>query len=549
MVSLLLLLACAPDPVEPPAVVDDEIVDRTVRASLAMRGVRPTVDELRSVAADPTQLEALVRGWLDDPAFAETVRDQHAFHLGLRTANIGKLPAIGPLAGQDLGAIAHALDEAPLQLIADVVTTGRPYREVLTTSDTMADPITAAAHGLAHEPRGPTWQRTPWTDGRPAAGVLADTAFNQRYMSSNTNFHRARAAAAMTTFLCRNLLDAASPTLFDPAGAEDAVREDPQCLACHQSLDPAASAFWGMHPYILSSDVIESYESGCPDDAYCLPLPFWRNDEAQGWRDHDLPAPGWNEEAVDGLAGLARAWADDPSFDRCTARRFHAWHTGRNVDDVPDKIVSELTAVLQAHEGDVRELVVASVLHADLGTAPRRLLRPEELARTIERLTGFRWEGDPDATSTRDDPCVVGCYGLVDLARSDAHGFRTLLGGVDGWDILEPAHGPSPTHALALEWLTDEAARHVVSVDTQALLPDRRLFLHVEPDEIATAAPVRRQLAHLHAAILGELVDDDHPSVARTEDLFRAVEAEEGPAAAWEAVVSAMLQDHRVVLP
>lgn len=540
---LLLLLACRQDPAPPPA-VPAATVDHTVRASLAVRGVRPTVAELEAVARQPAALEALVRGWLDDPAFAESVRDQHAFHLGLRTANIGKVPPLGPVSGYDLGDLAHSLDEAPLYLIADIVTSGRPYAEVLTTADTMADPITAAVHGLAYDPSGPEWQRTPWTDGRPAAGILSDTAFNQRYMSSNTNFHRSRAAAGLATFLCQDLLAASTPTLFDPVGAEDAVREDPQCLACHQALDPAASAFWGLHPYILSSWVLESYRGGCPDDGFCYPLPFWDGAEKDDWQTHDLKEPAWGGEPVDGLAGLARAWTEDPAFDRCTARRFHAWHTGRHVDDVPDEVVAELTEVLRAHDGDVRELVVASVLHDDLVEAPRRLLRPEELARTVERLTGYRWEGDPDAVG---GACVVGCYGMVDLARSDAHGFRTLLGGVDGWDVLEPADAPNPTHALATDWLAVEAAAHVVATDPT--LPEPKLFVHVDPTGSAGPDKVRDQLAHLHAAILGELLPPDAAEVQRTEQLFRAVEAEEGPAGAWQAVVAAMLRDHRVVLP
>ena len=539
MALLLAILACSP-PAPEGSAIDQAAADHAIRASLAIRGVRPSVDELTAVAHDPDQLEPLVRAWLDDPRFADTVRDQHAFHLGLRTANIGKLPPIGPLAGEDLGAIARSLDEAPLHLIADVVTSGHPYREVLTTADTMANPITAAAHGLVYDPSGPEWQRTPWTDGRPAAGVLADTAFNQRYMSSNTNFHRARAAAAMATFLCRDLLDAATPTLLDPASAEDAVQEDPACLACHQSLDPVASAFWGLHPYILSSDVQEAYDDGCPPGAPCLPLPFWDDAASHGWEAHQLPHPGWRGAEVDGLEGLARAFVNDPDFDRCTARRFHAWHTGRDVDEIPAERVSELTEVLHAHGGDVRELVVASVLHDDLRTAPHRLLRPEELARTVEALTGFRWEGDPDA-----EGCVVGCYGLVDLAESDAHGFRTLMGGVDGWDIRTPASGPSPTHALAIDWLATEAAHHVVLTDAALPPAERHLLRQVDPTVPPRPEALRAQLAHLHAAILGEL----QPDLGPTEALYRAVASDQGPSAAWEAVIAAMLGDHRVVLP
>jgi hypothetical protein len=540
---LALLLACS----QPTTTVDADALDHAVRASMAIRGVRPTGEELQQVILDPGALETLVPLWLEDPRFAETVRDQHALHLQLRTSNIGKVPPVGPLAGIDLGAIATSLDEAPLRLISDIVTTGRPYSEVLTTGDTWANDIVATVHGLAFDPTGPRWQRTRWADGRPAAGVLSDTAFNQRYMSSNTNFHRARAAAALSAFLCRDLLAAgaavsAAPTLTDPNTAESAVRSDPNCIGCHNTLDVVASAFWGMHPYILSSDVAAAYRQGCPEGSACFPLPFWDPTQVEGWREHDLPAPQWRGASTQGLAELARALTADPDFADCTARRFHGWHTGRTPAEVPDDVAETLTDVLNAAHGDARALVAASVLHPDFMRAPRRAIRPEELVRTVEALTGYVWEGDPDVIA-----CGGHCYGVVPLGLSDSHGFRTLLGGTDGWDVLRPATGSSPTQALALEWLADEAAHYVVTQDGALPAADRRLLLHAGPDPSMPSA-VARQLAHLHFVILAEPVAADSPEVERTHQLFSAVEAADGSVAAWTAVISAMLRDHRIVV-
>src|SRR2546421_294480 len=98
---LLLAVGCGADVTAP---VPDADVGSTVvfltptqhltRASLALRGVRPSIDDLHAVAADPTQLAAIVDRYLATPEFGATIMDLHNDALLLRT----ELPLLVPTA-------------------------------------------------------------------------------------------------------------------------------------------------------------------------------------------------------------------------------------------------------------------------------------------------------------------------------------------------------------------------------------------------------------------------------------------------------------------
>src|SRR5689334_14598148 len=68
-------------PADPPP--DDSIqylapAAHLTRASLALRGRRPSVDELDAVEQDPRYVEAIVDYYLTTPEFGATVRELHA---------------------------------------------------------------------------------------------------------------------------------------------------------------------------------------------------------------------------------------------------------------------------------------------------------------------------------------------------------------------------------------------------------------------------------------------------------------------------------------
>ncbi|MBA2319644.1 MAG: hypothetical protein H0V89_00705, partial [Deltaproteobacteria bacterium] len=142
-------------PPEPTAVI--EPAERlssdalTERVSLSVRGIRPTPSELDEVAADPARLETLVDEWMLTPEFAETVRDLHAEIWGLRIDGEDQWPPAGPVADRTPAELAESLNEEPLRLVEDVVMAGRPYTDVLTRTDVVADEISALVNGIDRE--------------------------------------------------------------------------------------------------------------------------------------------------------------------------------------------------------------------------------------------------------------------------------------------------------------------------------------------------------------------------------------------------------------
>ena len=100
-----------------------------------------------------------------------------------------------------------------------------------------------------------------------------------------------------------------------------------------------------------------------------------------------------------------------------------------------------------------------------------------------------------------------------------------------------------------MEWLAQEAATHVVAQDAVRPRAQRHLLTLVEPSLSPSPDALHRQLRSLHTAILGEWVGPWSAEVARTAALYRSLEADLGPESAWIAVIAAMLQDHRLVLP
>src|ERR1700709_2783245 len=71
------------------------------RASMALRGVRPSVADLETVAADASQLPALVDRYLASPEFGATMKDLHNEVLLMRVEQTNMtFPAIDKLDGK-----------------------------------------------------------------------------------------------------------------------------------------------------------------------------------------------------------------------------------------------------------------------------------------------------------------------------------------------------------------------------------------------------------------------------------------------------------------
>lgn len=574
------LVACA-GPGTPPAEVVVEplsTAQRTVRASMLVRGLRPSADELAAVAASPDALDHLVDDWLETEAFLTTVRDLHAEALLVRTDTEEQLPSYGPLDPYSTWRVHQSTTEEPLRLISWVIEHDRPYTEIFTADYAVVDEIVARAYGLDHDPAGPEWQPTPWVDGRPNAGILVSSELWRRHLSAGSNFHRARAEFLARTFLCssfaeRDLTIAGGVDLADEFAVAHAVSENTNCVGCHQALDPLAAYFWGFRHQLQARAVRLSYDDDCtynpdnvvvgagpmgglPEDSWtirdsCYPLRFYIPTLEDDWQEWDLRPPSFYGLPGDRLDDLGALIAADPRMPACTVRRFWGWFAQQPGEDLDEATHLALTEQFVATGYDAKALVKAIVTHPrfqvaatsseDPAEQPVGLLqiRPEQLDSVVADLTGFTWWGDTPATG-----CVPNCWGAVNLMRSDLYGFRTMSGGIDGIEVTAPHHAPAPTHPMVLARFASEAAAHVVRSDF-ALPPDqRRLLGGVEPDT-ADEAAIRAQLDELQLRVFG------HVDPALTDRLaalrVEALAATGDPERAWILVLSAMLQDPAMV--
>ena len=549
---LLATTACGGEDTEPasktgPAVEYLTPTQHLVRASMALRGVRPSLDEIRAVEEDPSWLPSIVDHYLDTPEFGATIREMHGEQMliGIDGAIYpAGFPAIGALAGMDVQRINQSIVESPVRLVEHVVMNDKPYHEIVTADYTVADPIVSTVFGIPYDGAGEEWQVTRYDDGRAHAGLLSDNFMFTRHSSTFSNRNRGRAALVARAFLCYDFLDRqveidATIDLADEEAVANAIRTNAACVSCHQTLDPLASYFAEYFPLYVPAQ-LESY-----------PFEFLESPFGSYLRVTD---PGYFGEPSSDVRDLGILIAEDPRFSLCTARRFASYLAQVPQDEVPLELVSEMNDVFLESGMNAKELARAIVLsdefrvsHAvedDGAEAVRGLkkVRPEALARMIEDLTGFRWE-----THLPID-FGVGTVGQVDLMTDSFFGFETLAGGTDGMYVTTPSFTMSASTTLTFRALAGRAAQYAVTADfAESEAGNRWLLRRVEPTD-TDETKVREQLVDLHLRLYAESLTPDDPAIDDAWTLFSGVLAEAGssPERAWTVTLFAMLSDIRI---
>lgn len=571
----LLLLACTaaqPDVVEPDSLtLDSEPATPELsfplspeaqlsRVSIALRGVRPSLEEHAQLASGATTLAQLTDRWLDDPRLGEAVRELYSELLRNRAASL-QFPALGPLTGQPKQDLAEAISEEPLALIEHVVTHDLPFTDIVTADYTVLDGRAARMwSGHDYDPGGPDVQQVRWTDGRPAAGILSTNGLWVRHRSTGSNHQRGRANLIADALLCNDFFEFNVPIeadvdLSNPDAVASAIRTVPECVACHDQLDPLAAHLWPIAPQVEAGGVALSYLLGCngpPLLNFCYPIQMYFPELAPAWFAFQLPAPAYYDQRSSTLSDLGAAIAADPRFSSCASRRFAAWFTQREAKAVPAALVLDLDDRFVQSGLSAKALIRAIVLHPDFlssaaetpeanaALAGPQVLRPSQLGSVLEDLTGFRYQLDVDTDNLACRFLQLDCYGMVDVYRDDTFGFRTMAGGVDGDRVTRPTHSPTPTGLLVLAAMAEEAAGAVVERDLATTDPSARHLLRLVEADTTDEATVRAQLAELHLRVLGERVAVDSPEVDDTWALFSSVSV--SPRRAWKLTLSSLFQ-------
>jgi hypothetical protein len=517
-----LALACAPADPANPAFAPLSDVAWVSRASLDLRGVRPTLTELDRIPTDGA--EAIVAEFLHDPRFPGRVADLAATWFRTRTES----PAVNPLQyGVDLPAseVLGSVGEEPLQMLARITADDLSYAELVTGDWTMANEATAALWPI-DRPEGEGWQVSRYRDGRPAAGALAGNSLWWRWGTTDSNANRGRANQISRIFLCHDHLLAEiefdrSVDLLDGEAVQDALKTQPSCIACHQTLDPLASYLYGFWAY---SNI-------------ALDTATYHPERELRWRDTTGVGPGFYGDDGGSLADLGRRVAADERYPRCFAERVVEGLLRQPVDRqealrLREVFVTEDLRIRPLFEAVVTSPAYRGQLPDDDGGASAKLASPELVSSMIADLTGYRLMNQG-----------------FDQLRSEAAGYLTLAGGADGVAVITPADRPNTTMLLVHERLAEAAAEHVVAADL--VDPARaRLLIGVDPGATPdTPDRVRPTIVALHRRLFGRDVDPNGEEVAATLALWTDLWAVSPSAdAAWRGVVSALLRDPDLVI-
>jgi Protein of unknown function (DUF1585)/Protein of unknown function (DUF1588)/Protein of unknown function (DUF1592) len=550
----------SPPPPDPPSVAVEYLTptDHLVRASMVLRGIRPSPDELKQVATDGAALPGIVDRYLAAPEFGATIKDLHNETLWLRTnqTQFTHRPIPGTaFATGTFQETAESLSDEPLRLIEHVVMADRPYSEIVTADYTYANGIVAAIWGLPYTGNGTEWKQTSWqsaVEPRPAAGILSSSELYFRFRSAGANYHRGRANTISRALLCHDYLASdiivdTSIDLSDPAVVANAVVANPSCAGCHQTLDPLGSFLPAFDNNPLVGRVTTYPVTN-----------FYRPSRELQWKQTTRRPPGYFGVAEQGLGGLGKQIAADPRFARCAAQRFASYFTEREMSELPVSWISKLTDSFVSSNLNAKALARAIVLsdefrvshvtpgQAEGDAAAERIVglqkvRPEQLDRMIADLTGYRWQHD---STTKAGGVTIG---VASLLQSDLVGFRVLAGGIDSYFVTLPSHTFNAVSSLVMRRLAADAASFVVTADlAKPSRAARKLLTMVDASTRAPAA-IHAQLAALHLRIYGALDEASSAEVELTYGLFAdTLAASNDTTYAWKTTIAAMLQDSRV---
>jgi hypothetical protein len=556
--ACVILVSCKadPPPTAPRPLPALDAVDHLVRASLALRGLRPSIPDLEAVNQDPSALSGIVDTYLESEEFLLTIADMHAEQLRVRTEQ-NRLPTLGPLAGVDNRLVYETLAESPLELVKYVVANDLPYTNIVTADYTMGSPLGAEIFGYELPQSTDDWQPVTWSDGRPMAGILSDAALWIRHVSNGANYHRNRANFIADVLLCSSFLTRDIPIgggidLADDEAVATAVSTQTECVGCHQSLDPLGANFWGFRELININSVKVAYEDNCAGNQVygCYPLATYNPTITEKWADKGLRAPGYYGTPTENMSDVGQAIAADARFRQCTARRFYSYLAQVDRESLPLDLVVEFTEGFEASNLNAKALAKSIVLSDSFSVAHEaiedaedhvaglQVLRPRALSRAVHDLTGFEWRADVDDPDCADD---YSCWGEVNLFETDGFGFRVLIGGADGYVVTHPSHTAAPVRALVLEAFAAEAASY--TIDKAIIDGESKLLTRVGLDS-SDEPTIRLQLVDLHKLFWAEFVETDSTEVDETYQLFVDVYAASNDlATTWKVVLSAFLQD------
>jgi cytochrome c5 len=520
------------------------------KATVALASRLPEKAELEQLKASPDELDAVLEEVMNTPAFADTLKQYFNDRLLVEKLLRGQL-AVNTLDGdtypnrkwyeeiedsQESRRMRNntndAIATAPLELIAHVVQNDRPFTEILTADYMLINPFSAKSFGVAdqvdfNDPTRYGEFREVSLPGVPAAGIMTNSAFLDRFPTTRTNRNRKRSKVFQKLFLATDILELAD----QPPDPTESIGHNPtmfdsNCSVCHATLDPVAGAFqnWNSRGRYRPSDDGWHTDMFPPGFGGTL-MPDERSPDALAWladqvvqdRRFVIASVGHAYYMLTGQRPLSvPTQTDQDGYEA----RFRAWEAQQvALDAFGDTFIESnydfktlLKAVIRspyfraANVSEVSEQRRKEL--ADLGVA--RLLAPRELHEKIVSTFGQPWRenGRSALLSTR--------------------GYKMVYGGIDSDTVIERMTTPNGLMAAVARRMANTMACLGTAADLDKPTAQRRLFPYVQvdtspaSDEQARQA-IRENIQYLHGHILGKFIDIDAPEVDVTYQLFKDV--------------------------
>ncbi len=480
------------------------------RASLDVRGRRPSLDELEALGADPEALPSMLDALVDDDAAPGRIADWFAPRFRTRVDYFEYFYEPLPV---------RAVGEEPMNLVATLAMNDLSYREIVRADFTVVDPLLFDVWPLElvssplMTPEGTVV--ASYADERPSAGLLSTNAMWWRHTSTLENANRGRANAISQAFLCESFLD--RPIVFpsdidlsDAEAIENALRTQPACTACHASLDPLAGFLWG---FMVSGDGVLAASTYAPE-------------RELDWMQYGVP-PAFFGTPGDTLTDLGYAISNDERFAMCAVKTVYEGLLGRPLSQEDDGALADHREVFLQSDLNLKALT-RSILDspayagrsalAGFGGRPEavamKTVSPEVLADSLWALTGYRVK-----MSGRD------------VLETD-EGLRAVVGGSDRGASWLPSTGMALTQRRL-----GEGAAHALFEGEGAGSALGKLV-----DELDTEiSPDGEVIGKLTATIYSRLPSDEE--VEAYQELWSELAELEGPEEAWVGIVAAMLAD------
>ena len=545
---------------EPPAPAEYMMMDPVnslTRISLALRGIRPSKDEILAVRDDPSLVESYALEYTNSPEFGLTIRDMYAEQLRMRALDL-ILPNLGVLEDISNIDLQHALAEEPLALIEQVVLSEQPFTTIVTADWSVLNETSSliwGSHTYDFSQGGE--QTVNWTDGRPAAGILSTSSMLLKHDSTGANYHRGRTNTLTDVLLCapfagRDIPLTGDIDLSDDEAVATAVNTQTECIGCHQALDPLAAHYWVFRARLSPFQVNTAYGSdfncaNLPPQFSCYPVEMYAPSYADRWMSLGLRPPNYWGASTTDMGDVGQLIAEDPRFSLCAAERFSSYLTQKDADQISFERIAELQQLFIDGNFNAKQLayeIVTDPAFLALDATPEavaddlpgiQIIRPEQLDRMFSDLTGLEWTYFINRNNIGD----------IKVLLNDSIGFRAMAGGVDGVNVTYPTHTPTPIKLLVLAAYAEEAAGYVVEEDFALPANERTLLTLVEPS-LTSEAPIRQQISILYAKILGVQTATDSEDVDAAWDLFSQF-SQEDPELAWKTLIAAMLQSPEIL--